>query len=137
SIAPPAADVTVRASAVCARLSPAETSASAALASRANVVVRIKFLPGEDQRSRWSGGTRRRSAAPFAATIRHGAWSRQGLARSPFQDRAQRPVERRDGEAGHGRDRGDHEEKMHLVHRAPEAAEPTGEKDAAEARRQP
>src|SRR5713226_7079454 len=52
---------------------------------------------------------------------------------SILEHRPQRPVENPDDETGGGRDGGDHEKEGRLVHAAPVAAEPAGEKIADEA----
>src|SRR5258708_4000304 len=68
-----------------------------------------------------------------AATRRESAAAR----RSGFQDAFERPVECEDDDTGKGGETSEHQEEARLVHDAPEAAEPTGEEIAGEARRQP
>src|SRR5580700_720025 len=60
-----------------------------------------------------------------------------GWAALPFQDAFERPVEGEDDDAREGDEARQHQEEAHLVHRAPEAAEPAGEEIAGEAGRQP
>ena len=82
------------------------TSASAAVASSANVVLRIKNPPMRNSVAPGGAAGKRRTRAaaglPFGGIISQGRVEcRQWLrTRSPLQDRTQRAVERRDHDAG-------------------------------------